>query len=165
MVLHWYGPMVMEFGLFIWQSMRSHLLKGVCAFWEVHCNLFLCVHVCQWGFKLSLFIFFRKSHFIYCILLSVVLLSDSEGAIEYLLACGLGRGSHIFQHSSDPFPLQYVNFFTKVKTFWRITFLKKFFLTKTLMKFFNFIPMLRCCYINYFIRWSHATFICDCKLA
>ena len=42
--------------------------------------------------------------------------SDSDDAIAYSLACGLGRESHTFLHSLDLFLLQYGNSITKVKT-------------------------------------------------
>lgn len=41
---------------------------------------------------------------------------DSDDAIAYSQACGLGRESHTFLHSLDLFLLQYENSITKVKT-------------------------------------------------
>lgn len=51
------------------------------------------------------------------IIIYFIALSDSDDVIAYLLACGLERGSHTFQHSSDLFLFQCVNFITEVNTF------------------------------------------------
>lgn len=141
MVWLWYGQMVTEFGLFIWWSRRSHLLKDV---WFFSKYIVTYSYVYVSGFltkKLMLcllLLFFRERQFIYFISLNFVVafLSDLEGAIEYLLGCGLERGSYTYQHSSNPLLYSKYWIFRTFKIFsTNVTFVIKL------------------------IMWSHATLI------
>ena len=93
----------------------------MCAFFRKYIVAYSYVYVSRFLTKklmlCLLLLFFRERQFIYFISLNFVVafLSNLEGAIEYLPGCSLEMGSHTFQHSSNPFPLQLVSSITKLK--------------------------------------------------